>query len=511
MIEILSLVFFIIGAAFVSLFFYSLVKQRNRDAALFSLMCLSLAIYIIGYGLELRSQNVEDIIFFSKMQYMGIPYMSTFWFLFSYKFYFNKNVSLRINSMLFIIPTLTLFFCVTNEYHHFFYADVETVKYEGFILAKITKGPWYFISIIYSYVLLVSGILVFGINWRKFGYKMYSKPFWMFFGTIWPLITNCAYIIGFSPLGIDITPFGLSILAACYFIALFRFDFLELKEIITSVTFSKISEGIIVIDDKDRIIDFNNTSEKIFSWIDTKNIGRNINEFDEGRKIKESHCNEIEIISEDTQKCYEFHETVLKEKNKVLGSVYIFNDITKQKDVIRKLDNLASYDEMTQIYNRRRLMEEAEKELLKAKRYGEELSVFIFDIDRFKEVNDKYGHLVGDEVLKGVVKASKDRIRNTDICGRYGGEEFLIICPNTSRENALKIAEDIRQAIENLEIEFDQQKIRVTISGGIASTISCNEKTTIQQIIKEADKALYCAKNSGRNKVRDSIPIIING
>lgn len=499
----LSNIFFVVGFCFIIFFLYSLSKHRNRVSGLFSLMCLSIAIYVIGYGFELRAQDGEQIMFFLKLEYFGAPFMTAFWLLFSYKFYYNRNPSLRLNIMVMLIPVLTLFFSVTNEYHHLFYADVSAVQYDGFIIARLTKGPWYFVNMVYSYLVLLVGAAAFYKAWRHSLYMMRTQSLLLFIGTLCPGIINIVYLAGFSPYGLDLTPFGLSVLAVLYYIALFRYEFLELGEIIRSVAFSEISEGIIVVDDKRRVIDFNNAAQKVFSCLEPKNIGMDLASFEETRRLAEQKSNsfEMKVDLNGYQKYYEFRVTDLKEKDEKLGSVFFMRDITKQKEIIRALDHMASYDPLTQVYNRRRLVEEAEKEALRVKRLNICLSVLMMDIDFFKKVNDVYGHLAGDEVIRSVANACKERVRRTDIIGRYGGEEFVILLPGSDLEDALDIAEEIRKHIEEMEIVFFENRIKVTVSIGVASAGISKEETNIMQVINNADMALYHAKNNGRNRV----------
>jgi len=134
------------------------------------------------------------------------------------------------------------------------------------------------------------------------------------------------------------------------------------------------------------------------------------------------------------------------------------------------------------------------EEILKAKRYNTPLSIIYFDIDHFKQINDTYGHKKGDFILKEVSKIILQNIRKTDIFGRWGGEEFIIILPFTNLENALILAEKLRKKIE----EHDFDGINITISFGVTELkIDDNADT----LINRADEALYKAKNKGRNRV----------
>jgi len=167
----------------------------------------------------------------------------------------------------------------------------------------------------------------------------------------------------------------------------------------------------------------------------------------------------------------------------------------------QKLTDRAERDYLTGLYNRRYLFEFLDGELNRVKRYGACFSVMIFDIDFFKKVNDSYGHLAGDLVLKEISRVATEMKRNTDLLARYGGEEFVMVMPQTDLAGAAVIAERLRQAVEGLEVVCDGQPIRKTISAGLASFCGRSKDMTIVELIDQADQALYSAKNSGRNRV----------
>jgi diguanylate cyclase (GGDEF)-like protein len=429
-------------------------------------MCLAVAIYIIGYGLELHSKNVEQIKFFLKLEYFGAPFMTAFWLILSYKFHFKKAPSMKTTIAILAIPFMTLFLSVTNELHHLIYANISVFESAGGLFPILSRGPFYYVNVAYAYSVQLFGAVVFFSAWRKSGYNHKTLAFWLFLGSMWPGLVNIIYLTGMSPLSLDLTPFGLSLSAVFFYVALFRYDFLELKEIVKDVTFWEINEGIMVIDEKHRLIDFNKAGKKIFDWLDLKHIGTDISAFREGKEILKQKGNlfEMKILQKSRQKYFEFRKTVMKENNKNVGCVYFIQDISHQKEMIQALNNMANYDSLTQIFNRRKLLLEAEAEFQRFKRYGHYISILMIDIDYFKAINDKYGHLAGDEVLKALAKACKERIRCTDILGRYGGEEFLIVLPETDRKNASKVADDIRKFIEEMGIVFNDQVIRVAVN-----------------------------------------------
>ena len=162
------------------------------------------------------------------------------------------------------------------------------------------------------------------------------------------------------------------------------------------------------------------------------------------------------------------------------------------------LNKLARKDELTGLYNRRVLEEALEQELARSSRTKRAFVAAIADLDDFKLVNDTYGHDCGDEVLKAVAKQMKESIRYNDTVGRWGGEEFLFILPETSVEGALIVLNRIRKRIATLKIKCGENTIGITISMGIRH---CEESCKRQHILKEADEALYEAKRQGKNRI----------
>lgn len=165
----------------------------------------------------------------------------------------------------------------------------------------------------------------------------------------------------------------------------------------------------------------------------------------------------------------------------------------------RQLEELSVTDELTKLYNRRYINKKLDDEFRRAVRYKRPLSVIMFDADHFKSVNDTYGHAFGDVVLKDIAAIILETARLVDICGRFGGEEFIAILPDTDIENAFVVADRIRKKVEEHEFKDATNSIRRTVSVGISSLPDdlMNDQFTL---IEWADKGLYYAKEHGRNQ-----------
>ncbi len=171
---------------------------------------------------------------------------------------------------------------------------------------------------------------------------------------------------------------------------------------------------------------------------------------------------------------------------------------TELQRVYQQMQKIAVTDKLTDVYNRWGFFNLAETEFERAKRYNINLSLLMLDLDHFKKVNDTYGHLIGDLVLKKTAERCKKILRTSDLLGRTGGEEFLILLPETTKENAYQLAERLRKTI-NEPIEDEEVTLSVSTSIGI-STLD-KECTSLDSMIQKADNALYEAKEQGRNRI----------
>lgn len=194
--------------------------------------------------------------------------------------------------------------------------------------------------------------------------------------------------------------------------------------------------------------------------------------------------------------------TILWKTNvsKILQNRFIINQQQELAEKNRKLEEIAYYDPMTGLYSRGRFEVLLESEISSIHKFGHESSIIILDIDCFKEINDNYGHPVGDMVIKQIASILQKKMRETDAAARWGGDEFQILLPNTSLSDARIIAETLRKEIEGAAIFIKEDKIHITASFGV-TWLKHGVNGPLELTYKDVDKALYLAKNRGRNCV----------
>ena len=275
-------------------------------------------------------------------------------------------------------------------------------------------------------------------------------------------------------------------------------------------------DGIIMVDNKGKIASVNERLIIMTGYTKTELIGHQVEllipeRFSNHDKLRENYLGKpyTRAMGAGRELCLqgksgdeipvEISLNPVTINDELLVSV-LLHDISKQKRMEDELRYLACHDALTGLYSRNKMDLKLNEEIQRASRYKHSMSIFMLDIDHFKDVNDTYGHDVGDEVLKHIANEIERSIRTTDFAVRFGGEEFIIILPETITEKAEELADRLRNSIANFNMTTKSDKnIKLTVSIGIATYP--NHATTIPDLLKAADTAMYAAKEAGRNQV----------
>jgi diguanylate cyclase (GGDEF)-like protein/PAS domain S-box-containing protein len=288
----------------------------------------------------------------------------------------------------------------------------------------------------------------------------------------------------------------------------------ERNEILSAIMKSA-RDAIIMIDDKGDVTFWNPAAEQVFGYTKEEVMGKELHRFmihDESlyQRYKEAFKKfqssgkgsavgktiELKTKHKDGHEIYvELSLSAVKIKDS-WHAIGILRDITERKKIEEMIYLQSITDPLTNIYNRRFFMQMMEQEMERTRRNGKPFSLIMFDIDHFKSVNDRFGHAAGDMVLKSIADTVKNRIRKTDCFARWGGEEFIILLPETSLKDAAGLAEELREKLSNMTLP---EVGHITASFGVASF---RPSDTIDTILLRADDMLYEAKAAGRNCVK---------
>ncbi|SLM31347.1 putative Diguanylate cyclase with PAS/PAC sensor [Desulfamplus magnetovallimortis] len=508
-IELAHIMLFVSFFCCISLCIYSLKYKFTHLNFIFSLFTAAAAIYTLGYAFELMSVNLETMLFWSKIQYIGIPFLPGLLIAFTlcYTGYENKVTNFGY-LIFFVIPVISFIARWSNQYHHLFYKNTAVFNSHLGPMLSFEPGIFYFINIIYLVFALSYCTVVF-INYflkTAFVYRMQSLLIIASLTIQW--FTLIIYLSGTCPKYFDINPYMFTISAILYAFSIYRFSLFNIIPVAREVIFDEMNDAIIIINPEMQLIDFNKRCASLFNEINDKAIGKNIEQIFVSRpKIINSINNisvaEVEVIIENgTDRLFlELSFKSIKTVNKSSACTIItFHNITEKRILMQKLEKLATVDPLTGVINRRQLEIQADIEMKRSIRMNTPLSVLMFDIDHFKNVNDTWGHQCGDQVLKQFVVTILANIREIDCFGRFGGEEFIMIMPESNRNVATAIAERLRKIVEKTTLNIDGNMTSITVSIGISGRWN-NENISMDSLIKYADNALYAAKQNGRNRV----------
>jgi len=303
---------------------------------------------------------------------------------------------------------------------------------------------------------------------------------------------------------------------------------LHRSERFLNMIFESIRDPFCIFDDEFRIIKANEAYAHLKNKEPDDLIGRKCYEVLEDREAVCGGCvvnktlhsadpcaKDKQVVQQDgTEIWVEIYTyPILDEAGKVTHVIEYTRDVTERKKaedekrrLIEKLEHLSRTDGLTGLINRRALTDSLGYEIDRAKRYKSELSLILCDIDNFKEINDTYGHDAGDRALQMISAMLKTILRKTDIAGRYGGDEFMLILPETAVPGAENLADKLLGGIRDMELCFREDKlVRLSMSIGVA-TLKQEESETIDTLVKRADEAMYASKQGGRNRISSVKP-----
>jgi diguanylate cyclase (GGDEF)-like protein/PAS domain S-box-containing protein len=270
--------------------------------------------------------------------------------------------------------------------------------------------------------------------------------------------------------------------------------------------------AMLTLDADDRVTMWNPAAEDLFGWSEKQIIGQ-LNPTVPERKSKEydalrlatlkgmafSNVDTLRRNRDGVQIPVSLSVAPLRgQQGQVVGRMHIIADITERKQFQEDLRKQATTDELTKVSNRRYFIELANSEIKRAIRLKRPPAIVLIDIDHFKQVNDTYGHAAGDQALIAFSKICLKQIREIDVFARFGGDEFVLLLPETTQEQAYEVVERVRKALVAQPIAFNGQAVSLTISSGISSLVG---QESFDTILSQADRALYRAKEAGRNRV----------
>ncbi len=461
--------------------------------------------YLLGYS----SQTLSEKILWLRIKYIPSTINPIIWLYFSLQFTHSKrwlnNRMLRISATVYTIFTWLVVF--SSDFHGWMWQKVWIEP--GLPEEAVIHGFYFWIYLGVTYFALFLSFIVYTRYFVRAASIYKKQALSMVFGSIFPLIASILFLF----FNLDLVPLLdesiLSFLFSGLFFAwsLFGFHSFELIPIAHELVIKNMTIGVLVFDSNNKIVEINPIAEKLLRISNDQVIGKSANIIFNNKEdifvmndVHEDIETEIESLDFDEKKYFSIHQSpILDRKNVLSGRIMLITDITERKKHELVLRNFATYDEMTKIFNRRHFYVMAEKEFLRAQRYQRPISITIFDIDNFKSFNDNFGHFLGDLVITHVAQTILKSLRDSDLIGRFGGDEFICLFPEINNTCANKAINRIREIMDKNVFSQDGKEFPVTLSFGLAHW-NGNENETLEEIIQHADMALLQAKRLGRNR-----------
>lgn len=469
------------------------------EAAVF-LWCLSASF-------EVATTNLDLKVFWSQMAYPGITTSPVFFFLFALDYgQVDRKPGRLVTGLLFVIPA---FICLVAVFQpHLLWTRLENIP--GTSLAEFFHGPVFWLLVAYEYTLLVTGFILIGRSIFRYSGHFRTRTILVILSSLLPFSGNVMYVTNINPLpGMEWTPLCFALSGVLLVWATLGMGLFNLVPIARNRLLEAMAEGMLVVDAAGRVVDSNPALVRFLDQTQDQVMGRDGAELLApwpGLRdcLDKTACSIATQLSTDPPLYAEISiSTISNRVGDNLGRLLLFHDVTERTMAEKALQHMASTDDLTGLSNRRRFMQLARQEESRAKRYGRPLAVCMIDLDHFKQVNDEHGHDSGDKTLKVMGRVLKECCRETDLPARLGGEEFAVLLPETGQDAAALAANRLLQAIAARPVQLDSGEIRITASIGVACQSPCSD---FAALLKDADRALYKAKNLGRNRVHCAAP-----
>ncbi len=501
MLELFSIYIFIF-TTFASLFilYVAIYKSKIEKNAYFVYLLVHLAIYSAGMIIELTAKSPTQLRTGVVVEYMGFPFITSFVFLFVRQ-HINKPIKNKwVIAGLFFIPVLSFILVYTNNLIVFYFNNFTLITDSRINFNEFQYTKFYILLYTYLYFMILLSCVCVSRHFWKGNKFIRKKIIFLKVALLLDLLLGLLSLVYFTANSINFVP--LFTMSACIYVKILHFSIPDTR----GNVLEKMRDGYILVDEENNYLDANKIALNIFPELKEAKLESNLFNYIQSSQLnvlknKEVKQTEFSLIDKSGNiKNYLVNvSTVTSKKMSAIHSWLIY-DITDSKKMLADLECLANFDALTGVCNRDYFFSEIKKIFNGNKDKKKSFAIIMIDIDFFKEINDKYGHACGDKTLKDVASTLNKNIRKNDLVARYGGEEFVVYIDNTSYNNALNIGEKLRNAVKEKSFTYQGESYEVTISIGI-SLFDYKKHVNVSDVLKEADKRLYIAKNSGRNCV----------
>lgn len=479
-------------------------KRKLPRLQYYTFLSLSIFLYCLGYLFELTGGGQDAALLGFRLQQAALPFVASLYFLFVLE-YFDHAPRKRAPIILILAPA-ALFAVVMLGMGVFplGWAYPSAVYHaQPFPYVEAPHGALGLAAIVYAGAFLLLGLVYVGWNFIGRGREMRRQSLALLLASLLPAVMLALRVLGVFRQSYDLSSLAMALALVLIGLYILRIRMVNWNSYARESVLESMDDAFILLDKRNHFLDANASALRYFPRLKGLRAGASISRVrdfpQELLKPGATNC-EFKVQAGETAQYLRASRSEIKVGDRAVCHCIMIYDITEISKLMRVLNDLAAHDSMTGLLNRRAFFGFAERDFSLALRNAAPLSMLMIDLDFFKKINDQYGHQCGDEVLIVVSGLIKKRLRATDLAGRYGGEEFCVLLPNTSRKGAESIAESLRKEIAARQFNWEGTAFSVTVSIGIAVLLR-EKHGKLEQLINDADGALYRAKESGRNRV----------
>jgi diguanylate cyclase (GGDEF)-like protein len=481
---------------------YALGLWHQKRMMFFALFSLAIALMTLGYLFEVTSADLGAAVVAAKVTYLGAPFLGSLYYLFARDYANLPRLEHWKTFLLLAVPALFLATVLLYPSTHLYYLSLDYLTSGWQPHLGINPGLLYYPCFAFNFFFTIFGTFVIIRGFLRETHRRASALFLI--ACVLPLVVQVAKLADIVPGEWNPVPTALTISALMLCLYLARFRQRSWQSTGRELIIQNMRDAFILVDASYRLLDFNGMAQRYFPTLAHARLGFPLAEVEgfpmEAFEKEGFHDFKLEVEGKELH--LRVSASPLTAEQERQGTSLVIFDNTESHFMMQELRRLARRDELTGLYNHVTFFREAGRSFdLNARQPGLPGTALMMDIDHFKYINDAYGHAAGDEVLAFIGRILNRRFRHTDICGRYGGEEFCAWLPHTDTVGAKLVAEDIREQIAAKVFSLADHSFSVTISIGIASILESQPKN-FNDFMSKADEALYSAKNNGRNQVR---------
>lgn len=460
---------------------------------IFSSICTFL--YTMGYLLEITSPTLESAFIGVRVQKMGTPLLVVFNYLFIRDIYGEKRFNLRKYCLLFALPLFNMFTAEAFPLVRLHYTRIEYFFNGYFANCQGFPGPMSYLANAYNFGLVFLSIRCILRHFKKGNPLLRRQSISLLASVLIPLIAYIYHTLSYNRLRLDLPPLAVSVSLIPLLYSIQIQNLLNVVPVARDQIIESMADAFIVCGKDFSFLDANRAARNLFPELNRLLPGETM------EQVKQFEGeSELSLQIDGEMRFYKITQTPIQQSRKNSGICIVFHDITEKENQLKRLYNKATFDPLMHIYNRATFFDLANFMLNTGEAKNRPYALLMIDLDRFKLVNDTYGHSCGDMVLQNIALMVKSHFRKYGIAGRYGGEEIVVLLDEISSGQAFPLVEGLRADIENAAISYHEKEIRITVSIGMADS-PAETVHSLEDMLAEADSALYQAKNSGRNRV----------